>query len=297
MDEIKVITGDRIPCWYELSWREEIPAIVLGVHKDFIASIKPILQDAPIVLTLRHEFNFGEFIGTFDGNFGFDNAFRRVEDSGDFVEFLAEIPKVKKQTNKRCDRCRGSGKEDSFDSECLSCGGTGKEYEMDWRAAYAVSANFTIFTILANFPKIETSALLPQLLTIETVTQTGAHGGSLGGEYSIPLVRWMSSFGANTEIPEMVKAMKMAYDRMLGLREFNKLDFRARIDYEDGWLNVDCPGEACGLNPNHGSEYNMKQGLGYGFSCHNTDTPMQQITLLAGLAALHDRARKEIKKY
>jgi hypothetical protein len=32
--------------------------------------------------------------------------------------------------------------------------------------------------------------------------------------------------------------------------------------------------------------------MGFEFSCHNTDTPMQQLTILASLAALHDLVRK-----
>ena len=48
---------------------------------------------------------------------------------------------------------------------------------------------------------------------------------------------------------------------------------------------------ACGLNPSHD---HMDIGQGYEFSCHNTDTPAQQLTLLAGLAALHDLVRKDM---
>ena len=121
------------------------------------------------------------------------------------------------------------------------------------------------------------------------------HGGSLGGEYSIPFVKWLATLFGTNSIPEMVKAMKIAYNRMLGLHKFDQFHFLASVDYESGWLNVSCPGNACGLNPIHGAGYDMKRGLGYEFDCHNVDTPMQQITLLAGLAALHDRARKEIK--
>jgi len=117
------------------------------------------------------------------------------------------------------------------------------------------------------------------------------HGGSLSGLYSIPLVKWMSEkVGRN--IPEMVGAMSTAYEHMLGPGSAKYGPFRASVDYEGGWLNVYCPGDACGLNPDsNGLE---GDGRGYEFSCHNVDSPAQQLTLLAGLAALHDRVDREL---
>lgn len=54
---------------------------------------------------------------------------------------------------------------------------------------------------------------------------------------------------------------------------------------------LNCPGNACGIHP----VIHWEEGEnGYKFSCHNVDTPMQQLTLLAGLATLHDKARQEM---
>jgi len=293
--DIKMITREDIPCWYELSWRSKKPAIILKVHRDFIASIKSVSEDAPIVKSLKEEFKFKRFIGSFEANFGFDNAFILVGEKENFVEFMIKIPKIKKWTNENCSNCKGSGKEIFVDSRrnCFNCEGTGKKHIVDWQPAYAISASFTVFTKLARFPKTETSARFPQLITVNTITGMDLHGGSLGGEYSIPFVKWLSSLFGNS-ITEMVNAMKIAYNRMLGLRKFHQFHFSASVDYEDGWLNVDCPGDACGLNPVHNAGYDMKRGFGYEFNCHNVDTSVQQITLLAGLAALNDKARKEL---
>lgn len=291
-----MITRENIPCWYELSWRSKKPAIILKIHKDFIASMKSISEDVPIVESLKEQFKFNNFIGNFEGNFGFDNAFILTGEKENFVEFIVKIPKVKKWTNEDCSYCYGSGKEIFVDSrrDCYRCEGTGKERIIDWHPAYAISASFSIFTTLARFPRVETSAPFPQLIIINTMIGMGLHGGSLGGEYSAPFVKWLSSLSGS--IPPMVDAMKISYNRMLGLHKFDQFDFRASIDYENGWLNVSCPGNACGLNPVHGSGYDMERGLGYEFDCHNVDTSVQQITLLAGLGALNDRARKELSK-
>ncbi len=140
-----------------------------------------------------------------------------------------------------------------------------------------------------------TSAKFPQLLTVETITEYGMHGGSLGGEYGKPLHKFLSTFEPGTSIEEMCMAMMLCYQRMWGLPPFQKHNFRARVDYENGHLNVSVPGNACGLNPSHGVLYDKKKTEGYKFSCHNTDDPVQQISLIAGLAALCDKARREIK--
>ena len=89
----------------------------------------------------------------------------------------------------------------------------------------------------------------------------------------------------------MVQAMKTAHGYMLGRTESSPR-FRASVDSSNGWLRVDCPGDACQIYPSHGDD--IKEGRGYEFACHNVDTPAQQLTLLAGLAALHDRVRKEL---
>lgn len=184
--------------------------------------------------------------------------------------------------------------------DCIHCTGVGKELIFDWQSAYACSASFTVFLVLTEFVKTETSAPFSQLLTVKTMIREGLDGGSLSGEYSIPLVKFLSNLYDETKtrrsISEMIQAMKLAYNHMVGMRKFDQFNFRASVDYEDGWLNVSCPGNACGLNPEHNAGYDMKRrGLGYKFNCHNIDTPVQQITLLAGLAALHDKARKALK--
>jgi len=295
----KTIILDSIPCWYELSWQEKEPAIILRIHKEFITEAEKLIKPnspIPIAIDFINQFGFKKFCHDLCGNFGFDNSFVLNKERDGFVELLAKIPKIEKDSGKKCSMCKGTKKDPLLRGECLSCNGSGKDFIMDWPAAYALSASFTIFSVLAMYPETETSAKIPQLLTVQTMTREGIHGGSLNGEYGIHLVQWLSSFKQYTAIPEMVKAMQSAYFQMFNYSEFVSREFRASIDNANGWLNVDCPGNACGLHPSD-SSYGMRKNSGYKFSCHNTDTPAQQITLLAGLAALHDRARKEIKQY
>ena len=280
---MKLLYEDNIPCWYELSWRKTKPVIKLRVHKDFIKNTRPIYEDSSIVIHLKKEFGFKKFISSFNGNFGFDDAFIRSKETKEFVEFLIKIPKIKYKKGV-CKYCNGSGKND-FGEKCFFCDGKGIEYINRWKPASAISASFTLFSGFSRFLEKETSSSLSQLLTISTMTEMKVAGSSMGGEFSAPLRDWMDSLGRSdkSNIFEMVEAMQLAHKVMFGLEEYEKDDFRAFVGQKDGWLSTTCPGNACGLDPEEN-----------GFSSHNVDSPSQQIELIASLAALHDKARKEM---
>lgn len=296
--DFKWLIKENIPCWYELSWQKEEPAILLRVHQDFIKSTRMFPPESPIIRHYMEAFKFSNFSDSLNGNFGFNNTlfegtFNYQGKKDEFVEFLIKLPIIKVKTHEVCDYCHGSGKDtiiEEDERDCIHCEGTGTKYDYLWQRAYAVSASFTIFFKIARYPEKETSSSLPQLIIVETVTDREMHGGSLGGEISIPLRNWLASLG-DASLPEVTQATKTAYGHMFsGLRHFNDYYFKSYARSNGGFV-ADCPGDACGLHP---SGWHKPEGEGYEFSCHNVDSPAQQITLLAGLAALHDRARKEI---
>lgn len=171
-----------------------------------------------------------------------------------FSGFIVKIPKVKKKTGEKCYDCGGTGRRNwgGLDEKCLFCEGSGQKRTMDWEEAVAISASFTVLTVWIRYCEIETSAPYPQLLTIQTITQQGPHGGSLSGDISIPLRNWLEFLVVNSQgerkCPEMVQAMMTAYKRMLGLRDFQRYDFNAYIT-SGGRFIANCPGDACGLHP------------------------------------------------
>lgn len=288
---MKMLTRTNIPCWYELSWLEEEALVALRISNDIAMNFTPISEDAPIVASLGEEFGFRGFTGVLTENFGFNDGLRRGDEKQGFVEFLVEMPVVRQKTKTPCGRCSGSGQKEPTNDKCFSCDGTRKEHIHVWEKAEEISASLSVLLRLLEFPPDkDTTATFPQLLTVTSLTRKTRECG-LWGTYGPALCRWLSSRGANTEIPEMVQAMKTAHVCMLGAREHFEWDFRAYIADQRGWLNVDCPGDACGLHPVHGS---VGKREGYEFSCHNVDTVAQQLTLLAGLGALHDKARKEL---
>jgi len=291
---MKMITHERVPCWYELSWNEGLRILIVRVHENFLKKMRKMAIGNAIAVSFAKEFGFKKFENDPMKDFGFEGVLHNKGVSDGFMEYSILIPKVKIKTEENCHHCQGSGKRDQFpDEACLSCNGDGKERDYDYTAAYAISASLTLLFIILD-DDADTGADVPQLLTVRTMCVREAHGGSMSGSYSVDFVEWLSGFKENQSIPEMEKAMMLAYERMMTLRFESRASFRAFINDDRGWLNVSIPGDACGLNPSYSMRCHENEG--YDFSCHNVDTAVQQLTLLCGLAALHDRARHELKK-
>lgn len=289
---LKPITYKNIPCWYELSWDEKIPAIILRIHKEFIENLRIDLQNHYMARSLMEKFKFSEFASDFNGDVGFNKVFKRQGERDNFIEFLIKIPSSEKGIKEVCYSCKGSGKDKYSGEECFFCDGTGQKFIRDWSQAYTVSASFTFFSAFLQFPEKETSASFSQLMTIQTITAREMHGGSLSGEVSFLFKRWLMSLGDDdVELPEVNNAMQIAYKKMYELTDYERHSFYA-LKRGIGRFITSCPGNACGLNPENWYD---DQDKGYHFSCHNVDTSLQQITLLTGLAKLHDMARREIK--
>ncbi len=289
-----------VPCWYRLSNTSDRLLTVL-VHREMTETLRVPTEESPIIRYFKEELGIeDEFHGELRGQFGFGGIIKvEKEEENPFLLLRVPLPLLRVETEKPCEFCGGSKKIYlPLFNESHPCGHCEnsepeKEHYYDWLAAYKVSASLCVLLQLLTFPKKETSAQIPQLLTVETTVKHGLHGGSLGGRYSKALVQWMINLGANITIPEMEKAMIEAHKYMNGgkLDSYNEREFRVLIDNENGRLKVKIPGNACGLHPEH---YGPEPNKGYKYDCHNVDSPVQQLTLLAGLAALSDLCLQDL---
>lgn len=298
MLDIKSIVYQNLPCWYELSFlkNKDAPAIILKLHKDFIGNLgidKDKLDKSPIIESLRGQFGFKVFSLDFNEDIGFEKVFKNKGESGEFMQYAVEIPCVKKDSGK-CKECNGTGQNEEFGGECIYCFGKGRGYYIEWGEAHSISASFTaLFSLLQywGYKNISTSKL-SQLMEVETVTISDSQGGALWGEISIPLKNWIKgAVGIEDEknLPEMLEAMITTYKKMFPNDFDREYSFRACVR-SNGAFTAICPGDACSIQP---SDWHMESDKGYKFSYHNVDSPMQQLTFLAGLAALCDMARKD----
>ncbi len=80
---IKIITRETIPCWYELSWQAKPPALILRIHRDFLKGMNINLQKAPIIKSYLKEFAFVEFSCDFERDIGvLCSRWRNQDDHG-----------------------------------------------------------------------------------------------------------------------------------------------------------------------------------------------------------------------
>ena len=284
------IAAKNHPCWYELSWDSARLAILVRIHAEFMRTARIASHFLQAVPEMKKEFALASFSGDLDKEFGFDRAMQRVGNEGHFAIFLLPLPRVRAVTDVKCSACNGKGYDYFTKTKCYLCDGERVAVEYRHQKAFASSATLTVLGFLLNYNDMKEKCARDQLMTLSTVTGSGPHGGSLSGMYGIRFCEWLGR-QAGRDIPEAVSAMQAAHDHMLGKGRFPASHFQARVEDDRGWLNMTCPGDACGINP--GYEGVGREGGGYNFSSHNVDTPAQQLTLVAGLAALHDRARRE----
>jgi hypothetical protein len=281
-----------IPCRYELSWSESEKSIFMYIHKD----IKELLPEFPEKRKLEkiyHDSSYSDLVYAWrsDG-IGFGE---KIQLNGDFCKLRINLTRFisDKQT---CAYCEGTGK-DRIDKhrKCFYCDGKKKSRRLkrDSIAEVLDTLNM-LFTHMRYLIPAETKASQSQLMLIETRTDRGSmHGYAMMGEFSTTIVSYFRSQIASlpttnhqVTFPEIEKAVKSTYD-LLTDRNWDPGNFRAWLR-EDGALIANCPGNATGIGPIH---YFDKDDPVYQFCSHNMDTSLQQISILAGLAALHDELR------
>jgi hypothetical protein len=143
----------------------------------------------------------------------------------------------------------------------------------------------------------ETASNRRQLLTLQTICARGwpYRHGVFGYVYP-PLRRWLYSRGG-TSIPEAESAIR---DTWASLSKASKRDLRllehdfGAVISPDGRFLLTCPPPACDIAMYPDATPNSLDTWSE-FSCHNLDSAVQQLSLLAGLATMLQMAESEIE--
>ena len=281
-----IITED-VPCWYELSWQEKPAALIIRLHRDIMAQTKWPTIESPVVLSYQSAYAFGRFEPDVTKGFGFDGAFVTVPSKDtEWITLRGCVPTMV-TGKKTCADCRGTGVHRLLKWTCIRCDGTGQERVMSWQALDAFSASCVV---LFGCPLLlfrgQSSAPKPQLLTIRCILQSGMHGASMGGYMSTALIQWCKTL-ENGALGQPTRAMQVASRRLferVGKPELQEIVFSVH----NGTIRAACLGNATEIHPEWPKEQVHE---GYAFTSHNVDNAWQQVTFLAGLAALHDLAR------
>ncbi len=258
------ITEKNTPCWYEILWSND--RLLLRIREEVFIRFKEFFPRQPetrLIVDMQERFKR-------DGypleklsldpkiSLGFGNHVRFLSEKEGFRTYLIPLPKD--------------------DSDALQ-----------------VSATLTITTSLLKLFGMEALSKSEsiQQLTFVTNTDLGFYGAPIAGEIGIPLRNFLDRIyrEENTDGKDFIElAMAATWKKMRGKVSFcerNRLSFKLR---EHGFFHLDCPGNACGLDPCDSCATSLEEG--YEFYPHNTDTPKQQLALLAGLAAICTLAKK-----
>mgnify|MGYP006293174451 CR=1 FL=1 len=163
---------------------------------------------------------------------------------------------------------------------------------MDTQSTRPLVASISLLLKCLNTADIDLTTQRPQLLVVDVLFNSREQRGivcGLSGAYSDDTVRWLST---QPDLSRVTDAMQSAHSILFKVEGLHQHEFRAEVSDNGGWLNMNCPGDACGLDPY--TTIRQKESSAYEFTCHNIDNTLQQLTLLAGLAALHDQVKEGV---
>lgn len=287
--EIWVPIHDDRRCALDLLPSGNPPGILVRFNAEVVSAARCF--NSEIVNQIVKDGGFSGFSSLSDGNgrFGFDDSIEVREGEGGWLNLIAPFPVFEFLSDEDCRMCGGSKERDG--EECFSCCGRGKELIYEHGPLNAVVLSLSIvFEGLHTLGSLSGPNGVHRQLIVPQVHYR-PNACFVGGSLTPVMSEWIFR-QSNQELPVEVGAMKQAWRAMNPVSNLRPEDrrFRAWVR-QNAWLCVECPGQACGLNPEHSFSY--RPGRGQEVCCHNVDGSHQVLTLLAFLAALCGRARRE----
>lgn len=278
----------NLPMWSRMEFVDSDPAIDFIVHPEAIGCLS--------------ELKTTKLEGFVDdgGNWGFGGKLRHTVDADGCHRFRIPVLPFRKQTDRKCRDCHGSGKT-QFDNRCMHCNGAGFDEDICWDQVTEVSKSVSLLSDrLLGFVTGDTKTTSKKLQVMAPFTGVTETYFPISGYFSPIFVKWLKSKRGYRSDPgdSVASAMISVWKVMEAVKGDDLYPYDERQfwweTHESGWLNISCPGDACGIHP--GTSYvDPKRDNGYDFSCHNMDNPMQQMVLMAALAQLEMNCRKVIE--
>lgn len=257
MLEHDILSQDRARV-YEVEPGQEGRTLIITTSSKPAEYVTEVLSrpNIPLILDLKESLKLSDFINPQNPEWGFGPVIQTDAD-GEQTKWICNLPKYNRLS------------------------------QNDWTIPRATSATLMATFLVLGMAKDVSGEDKNQLLHIQLATSKEVGNGliiTLGSS----IVPWLNSFPDQYFHEELQETMKIAYDHLTG-EPTDKYFFRA-LFRQPKWVNLDCPGNACALDPESYSDESLE--LGYRLLPHNVDSPYQQLTLLSGVAAMHAEARK-----
>jgi hypothetical protein len=254
---------ERLPAWYDITYTGA--NLTLTVYDNAAEHLRKLPSKSPMMRALQSQLDLPDFIFPTENAWGFGPVLKRTDTpDAQAASWHCAVPHV--------------------------CASQGDDY--DWQEITLLAATLQVcFTWLGVFNG-ETARAFGQLFTVDIYDPGGGlNGSSLSCTVCPPLAQWISRQPDGARHEGAQAAMQAAWLRSFGsIAPFAVRDFVALMR-RPKWVNLSCPGSACGLDP--ADYYDEAVHKGYLLSPHNIDSPVQQLTLLVGLAALAHAARRD----
>lgn len=137
----------------------------------------------------------------------------------------------------------------------------------------------------------------PQLMAVEVFVRVGEwhYGHPAGGNIFPPMRKWLREMSTGAAAEKKISGAMRTVWKAVAEPELVEFANECRVRL-DGAFSLVCFGDACdvGIYPDLDTDPDWPAPTQ--FSCHNLDSPAQQITMLCGLAVLHELALEALDK-
>lgn len=258
-----------VSSWYELSIKDE-KTLLINIHTTAMTFLEEIIKsDTPIVesyVSKFSKFNSTSFI------------LPSRKKSWGFGEILAPCESFDK---------------DWVTYECLLPILLGKNGECIKTNVFALRATLSILFVVLKLFDVDTGCKRPQLMAIKGFrVDEDLSGGNISVMLTPKVSQWLSKQVDNSFLKEVEEVMLETYIYMLNKNKKHLFRSKFKVCCRQKWINFEVPGNACGLDPENYSDEFLDTG--YCLYSHNTDSSIQQLTLVIGLAKFQDLIRKTL---
>jgi len=259
---VEEIIDKTIPAWYELDGDERYLQITVPCSvAEFVKKI--IKLPNQLIDLMTKKLSLPKFVPPIYDDWGFGNV------------------------------VTGEQKDNSVTWKIRYPVGSGKNFITDQTSRtqfFSISASLQILFHALNCNTTRTNSVFPQFLALETsINLESMNDFGVRTVLSPHISRWLSKQPNNSNNQEIASSMKKAYSTMCECH--SPLDRFEALVRHPGRIDLTCPGDRCGLNPDDWCEANCSQG--YYLLGHNLDTPVQQLTLIAGLVKLYQLTKRD----
>jgi hypothetical protein len=285
-----VLRGD-VPWQYSLGCAET--ALFVHLSPTAINTLRQWIGERHVAVDVWDEENGVPSFATdlcVGDSFGF-NACCAISASEVFpsgVALRVNLPVV--QTARLCEMCEGGEERHS----CFFCNGTGKTYTSHFESLTPLAKTLQLvlqapWSACAESVGVSSNDGEKQLLECSIALHSDGTA-SMSGAYSARLVQWLALQVEHDDLcDEVERAMRIVHTHMMPGNTYHECRLLLR---GNGWLSINVPGNASGIDPDSPSFSGA--GKPYGFLCHNMDNVVRMLTVLVGLGALEQYARSRM---